>query len=1562
MKTVIRNSYTPKIGDYCDTLVVDKETKKRYLFDSDGVYTALPWDIDVEEFVDEAVAEANEYTDSVADTKVDKVPGKGLSSNDFTDAEKTKLSTVEDNAQENVIETVKVNGTALTVTGKAVDVSVPTTTSALVNDSGFITNAVDDLTNYYDKTAVDNAIAGEVSDRKDADNALQQQIDAISAASGVVDIVGTYADLQNYDTTKLHDNDIIKVLDDSTQNDATTYYRWDTDTSTFSYIGSEGPYYTKSEADSEFVPQTRTINSKALSANITLTASDVGALPDSTVIPTVNDATLKIQKNGTDIATFTANSSTNTTANISVPTKTSDLTNNGSDNTSTYVEADELATVATSGSYNDLLDKPHIPDDMVVLSYGHSTYAEALAAYQSNSVVYCRASSNSNPGTGSQNRMAFLAYVNDSTTPTEFEFQYYRSVATHSDSQQGDQVYVYKLNSSGTWSVTTREAYTKVVAGTNMTSSYSSGAITLNATQPTVNDATLTIQKNGTNVGTFTANASSNSTIDITVPTKTSDLNNDSGFITNTVNNLTNYYDQTSINNMFNALPAVPTNTSDLNNDSGFLTTSTLPIATTNSLGVIKVGSGLSVDANGVLSSSALQSVDWSDITNKPTNVSYWTNDAGYITSAAVPTNTSDLVNDSGFITSADIPTNVSSFVNDSGYITNTVNNLTNYYTTSNTYTQAEVNALFNALSIPTNTSDLNNDSGFVTNTDYASANDAGVIKVGSGLTISSGGVLSATGGGVADSVAWGHVTGTLADQTDLQNALDAKADTSSLATVATSGNYSDLSGTPSLATVATSGSYNDLTNKPTIPTKTSDLTNNGSDNTSVYVEADELATVATSGSYTDLTDKPTIPTVNNATLTIQRNSTTIDTFTANAASNKTINISVPTKTSDLTNDGANNTSPYIETDDAQKFAIGQGSTNPVFDDMTPVRTIEWDIATAAYRPIYTIANTGWTYTNMDITIAYRITVTGTNIEQIVDVVDRWINPISYPITSAMMRTKSTSAGTTGFRYLRAVWPTSTYLNNATYPLGVEIYPYNSTSRHIKIEVFKDNSNVTWNTTLAGATIYVDSTHNGYNSIETYTTRGWKFRQPTQMYANSAGSASYVTDFEAVNTNAGDLKAGATALVAGHYAFLADDGRVYDVSNTTANIAVGESKFGFINSAVNANAAISYTYWRAISRPNATQVEYFSHDALTLGDRVFLRCTMDANGKIHSDNYLSTTMSAGYTWMPFGWARSSTTLYVDTRFPKFYTLDADGKLTHIDGQAIASGMTSVAWNDITGKPTFATVATSGLYSDLSGTPSLATVATSGLYSDLTGTPSLATVATSGSYNDLSDKPTIPTVNNATLTIQKNGTTVKTFTANASSNVTANITVPTKTSDLTNDGADNTSTYVEADELATVATSGSYADLSNKPTIPTVNNATLTIQKNSTTVATFTANASSAVTADISVPTSTSDLTNTSDFQTSADVQTAIAGKQDALTAGDHIDITGSTISAIDYVHSENPVSTTAVTPIVTGSMITDGTITADKLAPGVNITLTLSTTDIGEGAALAANTLYGVYQ
>lgn len=123
---------------------------------------------------------------------------------------------------------------------------------------------------------------------------------------------------------------------------------------------------------------------------------------------------------------------------------------------------------------------------MTILSYGSSTWADFLAAYTAQKVVYCRASSNANPATGSQTRLAFMAYVNNATNPTNVEFQYYRSVNAHSATQQGDQVYVYKLDKNAGWSVTVRESYTKVIAGSGLSSSYANSAITLSTTH-TVN-------------------------------------------------------------------------------------------------------------------------------------------------------------------------------------------------------------------------------------------------------------------------------------------------------------------------------------------------------------------------------------------------------------------------------------------------------------------------------------------------------------------------------------------------------------------------------------------------------------------------------------------------------------------------------------------------------------------------------------------------------------------------------------------------------------------------------------------------------------------------------------------------------------------------------------------------------------------------------------------------------------------------------------------------------------------------------------------------------------------
>lgn len=58
-----------------------------------------------------------------------------------------------------------------------------------------------------------------------------------------------------------------------------------------------------------------------------------------------------------------------------------------------------------------------------------------------------------------------------------------------------------------------------------------------------------------------------------------------------------------------------------------------------------------------------------------------------------------------------------------------------------------------------------------------------------------------------------------------LQATLTGKADSSDLATVATTGAYTDLSGAPALSVVATSGSYSDLTGTPTIPVITASST-----------------------------------------------------------------------------------------------------------------------------------------------------------------------------------------------------------------------------------------------------------------------------------------------------------------------------------------------------------------------------------------------------------------------------------------------------------------------------------------------------------------------------------------------------------------------------------------------------------------------------------------------------------------------------------------------------------------------------------------------------------------
>jgi hypothetical protein len=402
-------------------------------------------------------------------------------------------------------------------------------------------------------------------------------------------------------------------------------------------------------------------------------------------------------------------------------------------------------------------------------------------------------------------------------------------------------------------------------------------------------------------------------------------------------------------------------------------------------------GTGLTYDGNPIR--GAVESVNGKDgtvvltasdvgalpnTTPIPTKTSDLTNDSGFITASSLPTRTSQLTNDSGFITSGDIPTiptKTSDLTNDSNFVADAsyVHTDNNYDATAKGIVDGATAAIAAKSTVAWNQIDTTGTKiaeitidGVKTDVKatggggsadayktidaggqsfVASGADTFKINAGSNVTITpltgdKGIQISAAGGGTSTGdmlMADYDPSGTVKSSTNgiegyVANAISGKADTSSLATVATTGAYSDLSGKPTLATVATSGSYNDLSNKPTIPaavaakgdaettyrTGNVNLTkaNIGLGNVGNFKAVSTVAsqglsdteksnaranigagTSSFSGSYNDLSNKPTIPTVNNGQLTIQQNGANKATFTANQSGNATANIITDTWT-----------------------------------------------------------------------------------------------------------------------------------------------------------------------------------------------------------------------------------------------------------------------------------------------------------------------------------------------------------------------------------------------------------------------------------------------------------------------------------------------------------------------------------------------------------------------------------------------------------------------------------------------------------------------------------------
>lgn len=175
---------------------------------------------------------------------------------------------------------------------------------------------------------------------------------------------------------------------------------------------------------------------------------------------------------------------------------------------------------------------------------------------------------------------------------------------------------------------------------------------------------------------------------------------------------------------------------------------------------------------------------------------------------------------------------------------------------------------------------DISDDLATVETNSHTHTNKAQLDKIsedGSGNPLYDGNPIGA-------GAAWGDITGTLSNQTDLQTALNGKANSSHTHT------KSQITDFPSLATVATSGSYNDLSNKPTIPDELDDL--NDVAIASTPNNGDVLTYDSVAAKF-----KPQAPasgTVNNAYKNIVSAGQTFtasgeDTFKINAGSNVTI-------------------------------------------------------------------------------------------------------------------------------------------------------------------------------------------------------------------------------------------------------------------------------------------------------------------------------------------------------------------------------------------------------------------------------------------------------------------------------------------------------------------------------------------------------------------------------------------------------------------------------------------------------------------------------------------------
>lgn len=167
MRTVVRNSYTPQTGDYCNKIVIDEDKSVQYIFDSDGVfsvYTSKQQEGAPMFYVDSTVNAAKNELKTYADTKDAQVLQEAK---DYADTHGGVQKTYVDTQDQAILTEAKAYTDAHAGEGGVSQDYVDQQDAATLSSAQSYADAKDTITLSSAKSYTDTEVANTLQDAKD---------------------------------------------------------------------------------------------------------------------------------------------------------------------------------------------------------------------------------------------------------------------------------------------------------------------------------------------------------------------------------------------------------------------------------------------------------------------------------------------------------------------------------------------------------------------------------------------------------------------------------------------------------------------------------------------------------------------------------------------------------------------------------------------------------------------------------------------------------------------------------------------------------------------------------------------------------------------------------------------------------------------------------------------------------------------------------------------------------------------------------------------------------------------------------------------------------------------------------------------------------------------------------------------------------------------------------------------------------------------------------------------------------------------------------------------------